>query len=543
MRAVLRKLVLLGLSTAVIVVVAVIYSRFAGTNGTASSRDEKLPFKSPNSFEPIKRIGRGGTSLDRGEKIDSYDLGVGGRIEREYHIKRFKLLESEDQASLEDVTLVWYLKGGQTLTVTSQSGQVYIEHGALGSIRPTSGVLTGNVRIEYDTRPADRRPRRPLGQGEAEKLVITTDSLDFDTRSSSVSTDRPVQLRGAGIDAQGTGLLLRWRQISRDIDTLTILHGGQLIWLPGQGRGFATVMAPEEPKPQTTATIPVETPKQQLAPEDVHTYLASFRDNVRVTFKDQVLDNVNTLNITFDMRPRDEPDSPEQGPESSPDADTSATSPPAAEPDDTDLQDPLLLIWTGELTIVPSEKEKEDYQPAAQRRFEVEALGAPVKFHSSDMSGSCARLYAEHHSGIVRLYGNPDFDVLFEATDGSTVVSDQVHIRSIDAITSTVQMIGKGSLKSTGQTPDKPSKDSQGLHLTWQSGAELTFHKYDRPAAASSQDYYLSEATARDRVVAVSDELSAWADKMHIELGAPGSDGTDRGRVGPRPTRARGRGD
>ena len=74
MKAVLRKLVLLGVSVAVVVVAAVIYNHFAGSNGTANSRDEKLSFKSPNNFGPITRIGQGERSLDHGEKIDSYSL-------------------------------------------------------------------------------------------------------------------------------------------------------------------------------------------------------------------------------------------------------------------------------------------------------------------------------------------------------------------------------------------------------------------------------------------------------------------------------------
>ena len=69
MRTVLRKLVLLGVSVAVVVVAAVIYSHFAGSNGTANSRDEKFSSKDPNNFGPITRIGQGETSLDHGEKI------------------------------------------------------------------------------------------------------------------------------------------------------------------------------------------------------------------------------------------------------------------------------------------------------------------------------------------------------------------------------------------------------------------------------------------------------------------------------------------
>ena len=55
--------------------------------------------------------------------------------------------------------------------------------------------------------------------------------------------------------------------------------------------------------------------------------------------------------------------------------------------------------------------------------------------------------------------------------------------------------------------------------------------KPNKPTApTSTQDYYLSEATASDKVVAVSDEFTAKANQLHIELGPPGSDGTERGQ-------------
>ncbi|GAF89480.1 unnamed protein product, partial [marine sediment metagenome] len=72
----------------------------------------------------------------------------------------------------------------------------------------------------------------------------------------------------------------------------------------------------------------------------------------------------------------------------------------------------------------------------------------------------------------------------------------------------------------------------------WNSRATLKFLKHNRPsiqpdnqtAATPTQDYYLSEATASDKVVALSDKFTAQANHMYIKLGPPGSDGTERGQ-------------
>ncbi len=561
MRFVLRKFILFGLSLALVFAVVLIYSQFAPTQRTPSSTLDSLPPNGLANLEPIKRISQRERTLQRGEKLEIFFMGPGGRIEREYHAQRFKLV-SEDRAELEDVKLIWHLKDNQTLTLTSQRGDVHIERGALGRVQPTSGLLTGNVQIVHDTRPQAHPTRRTLGQRDANKLIITTDQLDFDIRSCRLSTDQPVELHGSRLDAYGTGLLLRWREISKDIDSLIIRQGGEMTWYPGPGRGFVSLTPPEEQKTQTTGSpLPLEPPKEQktqtstpLLPEPpkeqvqdqrIHSYLATFQRNVRVTYKDQVLQNVDILNVVFDLDTSDEPNSTAEVPEPSPD---SAAQPGVSEPttgpdepttgkDEPSLQAPVRITWTGQLNIIP--EESEDSQLTAQRRFEVEALGAPVEFSSADMSGQCARLEAEHHSGIVRLFSSPDFGVLLNATDGSTITADQLNI---DSTTSTARMIGKGTLKTPAQRPaagpDTSSQVSKGLDLSWNSRATLKFLKYNRPpaqpdnrtAATPTQDYYLSEATASDKVVALSNKFTAQANHMYIKLGPPGSDGTPRGQ-------------
>ncbi|MCK4850818.1 MAG: hypothetical protein KAT11_05670, partial [Phycisphaerae bacterium] len=556
MKAALRKLALLGLSFAVVAAVVLIYSRIAGPQGTPSSTPDSPGSNGPSTLEPtIKRIGGRERTLQRGEKVEIYLRGPGGRIQREYHIERL-ILQSEDRASLEDVRFVWHFKDGQTLTLTSQSGQVHIERGALGSAQPTRGLLTGNVRIVFDASPEDQPKQRPLGQRDADKFIITTPQLDFDIPSCRLSTDQPVQLRGARLDAYGTGLLLRWREISNDIDTLNIKKGGQLTWYPGPQRGPAAPTPPEDQEEQeeqktqtaTQAPLPLEPAKQKTPPKKLDSYLATFHDHVRLTYQDQVVENVDRLEVYFNLDGSDKADSaaedtqPSPKTPSKPGASEPSVQPGASEhqPAVAELQPPLHLTWTGPMIIVPDEEE--DHQRRVQRKFEAKAFGAPVKFSSNDMSGECARLEAEHHSGIVRLFSSPEFPVILNGTDGTEITcKEQIDIDFSDSRVATATL-GKGSLKSSGRalspSSSEPGQDSKPITLSWDGQAELKFLEdthplKDRPKSDPTEtqsDYYLAEATAQKNVQAVSDKFNASAHYMHIELGPPGSDGTERGQ-------------
>ena len=292
-----RKLLLVGLSVAVIAGLVGIYGWLFGPDNmsqTDTGGDGPV-LGSPVVTDDITRVGRAERELEQGSKLVYYRRGPGGRIEREYYAERFQL-ETEDTARLEDVRLIWHLDGGQRLTLTSQSGLVYIERGAMGRMQPTRGLLTGDVRIVLDMQPDAERWRKPLGQRENDRLVITTNDVDFDTRSCQLWTDRAVQIRASDLDAEGAGLLLRWRQISREIDSLIIQHGGELTWRGGQGRGFARLVRGDDEE-----TAPV---KAKESPEQVRTYRATFVEKVRVTYKDQVLHNVDELAVLFDLKVR-----------------------------------------------------------------------------------------------------------------------------------------------------------------------------------------------------------------------------------------------
>ena len=532
MTSALRKLLLLGFSIAGISIALFLYSRFAGTEATT---DYQSDGNSPNGaidVNTIKRIGSADTNLDSAKKLEYYQRGSGGRVERIYRAEQFQL-QSEDQALLKEVTFVWYLKNGQNLTLTSDTGQVNIDR-AGNRMQPTSGRLSGNVRIVFQF-PNTSESQQSLRQDRTGELTITTDELDFDTRSCRLWTDRAIQLQGTDLDANGTGLLLRWREISQEIDRLVIQRGGELTWRGGKGRGFDNLFQ-EQDNTVKSGTEP-GTSEAVTEPERIHGYLATFNEDVRITYKDrqqvQTMHNIDHLKVLFDLLLSNQ--SGEDEPSSATDTDKEPSPKP---PDDMRPSSVLRLTWNGPLTVVPTEQPAK--QSAESRRLRFEASGSPVTFHTRDVSGSCAKLEAEQDSGIVRLSRSADFSVFLESPDGTSITTEQLLIDPPMADARRIHLLGQGSLKTldkTNQPMGSPVQDSQPVDLSWQESAMLKFVRQIQqlePTALQTDPkdrFYLAEATANGDVVAISEQITSKANTIHIELDPPGSDGTDKGQA------------
>jgi len=529
-----RKLLLLVFSIVAIALAVLLYGWVVGPEDkTSLLSDGNTPNRAADLAD-IKRIGPRGTSLERGERLEYYRRGAGGHIERVYRAEHFQL-QADDRALLREVTFVWYLKNGQSLTLTSETGEVHLDQGA-ERMQPTSGLLRGNVQIVFRL-PIASMARQNLAGHPAEELVISTDELEFDTRSCRLWTDRAVQLRGKDLDVDGTGFLLQWREISREVDRLVIEHGGELTWRGGEGHAFSELFKEREAKVEST---PEETlaAKPNVEPERIHTYWATFEKNVRVTYQDQVVNNMDRLTILFDMILSGQSS---QTTTSSP-AENKAQ--PANQLDDMHSSPPLRLTWNDKLTIVPADPQVQ--QSATGQRFRLEASGLPVTFRSRDMSGSCAKLEAEQDSGIINLSGSSEFGVFLESPDGTSIITEQLLIDPPIADGRLIRLLGKGSLKTAGKTDKQTGssfEDANAIDLSWQKAATLNFIKRHQasverdsqvatPAIQNPKDrFYLAEATATGDVVTVSKQLTAKANQLHIELDPPGSDGTDNGQA------------
>ena len=525
----LRKLLLLLISLAVVVLAILSYQWLAGTDRTGDSEPEQGTPAAPVDWSGVKRIGSDDASLDSAEKLEYHRRGLGGRVERVYRAEVFDL-EAEDRARLEDVTFIWHLKNGQAITLTSDTGRVHLDRGG-HRMQPTSGRLTGNVRIVFQL-PNDS----VKAQNSAGELVITTDELEFDMRSCLLWTDRAVQLRGTDLDANGAGFQLRWREVSQEIDRLVIKEGGELTWRGARGGAFDKLIDDSDGAGNGTAGKAASKPSAD--PERIHSYLATFNDDVRIAYNDrnqvQTIRSIDCLKILFDLAFSQEP-AEQAAVVESPSPDDEDTDVPTRELDDVYPESTLRLIWNGPLEVVPAELQSE--QAAAGGRLRFEALGSPLEFNTRDVSGSCAQLQAQQDTGMVRLSSKEDVGVHLELSDGTEVATETLVIEPPAKNARQIRMLGKGNLETIDRADHQITSDleeSDNVKLSWQESALLKLVRLpqDKDGKSNQEDnFYLSEATANGQVVALSKKFITQGNMVYIELDPPGSDGTEKGQA------------
>ena len=515
-----RRLLLVMLSFGVLALAIVIYSHFSGDGWQEEPSDIQPVNGLPVSTEHIKRVGPGQGIMEGGQGLHVVTRGPGGKIQREYHIERFEL-ETEDLASMEEVRLIWHLDKGQTLTLTSATGEAHIERGS-GNVQLTDGWLRGKVRIMLRRNPVRDAEELEQDSRGPQDVLVTTDNMKFDARSCMLQTEEAVDLWGPDVEVHGTGMLLRWREVTRQIDKLVIKHGQELIW-----RG--AVASDLKPKPEQTRTT--VKPEKQAADgkegEKIHSYLASFQGKARVTFRtykdqetyqEQVLESADHLNILFDLAAGDQLSKEKRSP-----GGKGPREPRAA-------RHWLRLTWDDELIVVPAEPAPDAAQ--GEKSFGIEAVGQPVKFKSADFSGSCPKLQAEHDTRTVRLLSNEAHRVHLESSTGDTIDCDRGDFNWNSGLG---KFIGRGTLRTA--RPHKLGQSSEkDIELTWQERASVLF--VERPsgddsaeAGGTAKDFYLKDALAVGDVHVTSDQMSATAGRLHVKLGPPGSDGTDDGQA------------
>ena len=534
----IRRLLLIIITFAILGGAAALYDWIAGSDSTPKSPLGQSLSRPPVDIEQIKRIGPAQSTMQSGQELELIQRGPKGVIVREYYAASFSL-KTEDLAALKEVKLIWHLSRDQILTLTSDAGEVHIERGPLGQMQLTNGWLTGNVRIELQKDRQERASRSGAESIIPRNLVMTTDRVGFDIRSCKLYTEESVDLRGQDLEVHGTGMVLRWREITRQIDRLIIKHGEELIWRGARQDTSAGMVLRHE-----NENRPHEQPRPSTdpaAPELIHSYMASFQDNVRVTYMDQgrgqvlKLKNVDRLNVLFDL-----PFSKEKGPDRAAASDTDSAGEFAKAPDgpeDMSVRPLLRLTWRGELNVVPTEQIPQ--RSGDQQRFGAEATGTPVQFSSAEMSGSCGKLQVKRNIQPIRhrstqeilLLSEGDIPVHMETSKGDAIDCDQVHF---DWDTGLGRFIGRGILVTA--KPQRPDGNGGPIELSWKERATLHFLEQSAQRKSSGSrdlagDFYLEDAVAVGGVKMIARNLTAEAGRLHVKLGPPGSDGSDKGQA------------
>ena len=355
----------------------------------SSNKQMKVPTTAPTDVTQMQ-IGPANHAW-----VNSYDKT--GRLTSQFNADDYTPTGGNEFAVTRPVC-VFYMVGGQTVTLTGDSGVVYVDPGKKSSggfaVASASSPNRGRLKhVHIDLYPP--RAARPTQWMDTDNIAFDNDTLRIFTESfvdsagSTVEADRvPVAIRGDEYEFDGQGMILRWNDRDGRVQLLEIAHGDRLLVKDTRkvSTPFSTVdasPAAKEPPPPagsaaaeaagkpTPAVTPAAHPSEPAAePQGPTTYQAIFEKNVRI-FQDGKLtgtgDTLTTLFITGHAPAVAPTVRPAAIPSTHPVATTApaslriaAATKPTTEPEPSSA----IVLWTGKLRVTPVESSPLPLSPA-----------------------------------------------------------------------------------------------------------------------------------------------------------------------------------
>lgn len=397
----------------------------------------------PSATAPIAVAGPLGAGA--GAWVNLYDRNTGdfyARLRAQVYTPRpdglCHLTKPEAEFYQRDGQIVHMMADDGDVTLDEQTQRGTISGGPVNP--PSQGTLHNVVMLvfpgqsTYESNQPDLTIHLDNAQFDADTYrLFTIRETDRATGKTTAADEVPVTMRGRDMDFDGRGLMLYWNDATHELKSLLVAHGDRLR-LKSQGPAQPVAKANSNPptapaKPSVPAPV-VQAADQEPAmapPSPVHTYLATFSDNVRVVQDGQNRILADQMDVTL-ARHNDEPSdagaTPTPSPEPRPAAPKPATlSPPPVKTAANPTQ-PVDVYWTGTLNVVPAENPDETIPPG---QAVVRFGGSPVHVFEQgmEMIGDRARYVTA--TGIAHLIGNCRLTLLKK--DGSpagTVVSERV---------------------------------------------------------------------------------------------------------------------
>jgi hypothetical protein len=303
--------------------------------------------------------------------------------------------ENQNELSLNKPELWKFMRNGQTLRITADTGQITVEPAGKSNLKPKRGWLRNNVKISIDMTTRQWRQMHP-GQETIEQhpqhvISIAMDSLYFDDDLSLIRTEESVQVHAARFDIASTGLKLIYSRPLDRLEHLVLLNKGTLT-LRGDldlnepsGNGQTSSAArPATARARARATTsPAEAPATASAPAStLASQPAKYQDIYRAVLEGPIhfqqyrenrlvatLDADKLLELVFDMTQQERQGSSDDQTEKP----MSALG--AAEPQGQDSDNRTELTWAGTLEINPIERNP---ITQAKRTARIRAVGEKV---------------------------------------------------------------------------------------------------------------------------------------------------------------------
>lgn len=322
----------------------------------------------------------------------------------------------------------FYTRDGQVLTIWARDGEVIMPEqtrksdrmDSIQSAPPSRGTLNDVLIGVLDT-PESTEPsltcRVPVIAFDNDALRLYTVQTEIEGRI--VPADRvPITVRGDEYDFDGQGLSMRWNQRDQRLEHLEIARGGRLVVKKPAAFGKLPISstAPTREGPFDIQLVQADaTEAKRMSAEEAEirrqkrlaaarraaalaatqavrepvAYKATFADDVKILEgadgSQHQIGSADRMIATFTFeRPKAEPPAtqPATKPAPAPRPTTRPTTRRAAETPKPE-QVPIMVTWTGKLTIVPGKYEESGLRAFDDRAVQFE--GSPVKL---DRDGS-----------------------------------------------------------------------------------------------------------------------------------------------------------
>ncbi|MGD0464732.1 MAG: hypothetical protein ABSB74_19785 [Tepidisphaeraceae bacterium] len=397
----------------------------------------------------------------------------------------------------------FFLSDSQVLQIEGEDGNIRFAPGTdkgVMSNSPTDPPRYGNLRnVDVKIFPS------PAQQAQnAADMTMTLTNAQFDNDTYSLFTQEypladgkvvhadevPVTVRAKDFSFNGSGLLMYWNDVDKQLKSLEIAHATDLtVYNSG---AFSTQSAPAAAAsptvgpaapataPATVAPTPATPVVGSAAPPQAevtrHRYLATFFDRVRVIQAGEELIHADRMDADFITKSgrssaAENSPPPATAPATAASSATPATN-PAASPATAPSAQPMHIHWAGKMLMVPNDQA--GAPPLADGKAIIHFAGAPVLLHQA---GADPQQWVDARCA----------DLKFHTADSSALLTGDVVLKQtkagvVSAITGQSMNFSKLNHLATFDGPGQvklPDPNDPKSVLTAAYGRSCRVHFYD----------------------------------------------------------------
>ena len=140
---------------------------------------------------------------------------------------------NDNELGLTKPELWRFMRNGQILRITADTGQITVEPAGKSNLKPKRGWLRQNVRISIDTSSRAWRQAHPqrdaIEQHPEHVIAIEMDSLYFDDDLSLIRTEEAVRVHSNRFDIASTGLKMIYSRPMDRLEHLMLAKDGTIV--------------------------------------------------------------------------------------------------------------------------------------------------------------------------------------------------------------------------------------------------------------------------------------------------------------------------